>query len=81
MGKQASNADVSSIEVEVDGPEDAAGKQNRLRSGDGTLSITGSGGSATLDTNGSSGNWFLQRVTVHARSGSAAARSRRLNIG
>lgn len=64
MVRKATNADVASIEVEIDRPIDRSGKDNRNRSNAGTLSVTGSGGTSEIASNGSEGNWFLEGASI-----------------
>jgi hypothetical protein len=66
MVRKASNVSVSSIDVELERATDRASKSDRYRNREGSISITGSGGSSTIATNGSSGSWFLEQVTFSA---------------
>lgn len=67
MVRKGTSANVSQIEVEVERPRDRGNKRNKTRSTDtGSTSITGSGGTETLITNNSTGDWYVDFVTVHA---------------
>lgn len=66
MVRKATAADVASVEVEIDRPVDRSGKENRNRTNAGTVSVTGSGGSAEVIANGSEGNWFLEGTSIVA---------------
>lgn len=70
--RQATNADVAEVEVEIDRPTDRAAKDDNKRSNTGSLNVTGSGGNTTLQTNNSEGNWYLEAVSVVAAGTSLA---------
>lgn len=70
--RRATNADVANVEVEIDRPEDRASKKNERRSNSGSSSVSGSGGSNTIITNNSEGNWYLQTASVVAAGSSLA---------
>lgn len=66
--RRATNADISSIEVEVDRPRDRARKRNDLSGGpeSASVDITGSGATGTLVANNSAGAWYIEGVTISA---------------
>lgn len=68
MVRNATNASVSEIEVEVERPNDRARKRNEIGGSahSVTASISGSGGSGTMITNNSAAPWYLELVTVSA---------------
>lgn len=75
MVRKATNAAVSDIEVEIDRPNDRAGKNDHIRSDEGTLSISGSGGTTTVVTNNSDGDWYLEGVSIHALASAGVVRA------
>lgn len=70
--RQATHNSVTEVGVEIDRPEDRAAKNNDKGSNTGTSNITGSGGSQTIKTNNSNGNWYLEAVSVTASGTSLA---------